>query len=113
MNYRNKLNIIADILIVVSRNAKKTQIMYQANLSYKVMTRYLDEIVSASLVAFEPEQQRYILTEKGKRFQTAYREYLKTRRRIKKHLDMVQRQRLFLEEMCKNEKKDRLAIKAT
>ena len=47
MNYRGKLDIIADILTVASQNAKRTQIMYQANLSYKVMMRYLDEVVAA------------------------------------------------------------------
>jgi predicted transcriptional regulator len=40
MNYRDKLDIIADILTVASRNAKRTQIMYQANLSYKVLCDY-------------------------------------------------------------------------
>ena len=53
VNYRDRLDIIADILNVVSREAKKTQIMYQANLSYKVLQRYLNEIVDASLVTFE------------------------------------------------------------
>ena len=43
-NYRGKLDIIADILRVVSGNAKKTQIMYQANLSYRVLQKYLAEI---------------------------------------------------------------------
>ncbi|MCW4010451.1 MAG: winged helix-turn-helix domain-containing protein [Candidatus Bathyarchaeota archaeon] len=113
MNYRDKLNITADILTVVSRNAKKTQIMYQANLSYKVMTRYLNEVVSASLVSFEPEHQCYVLTAKGKRFQTAYLAYLKNRKRIEKRLDFVQRQRLLLEEMCRSRKTDRLAVEVT
>ena len=65
-NYRDRLDIIADILNVVSREAKKTQIMYQANLSYKVLQRYLNEIVQAALVRFETGSQSYMLTFKGK-----------------------------------------------
>jgi predicted transcriptional regulator len=55
MNYRSKLDIIADILVVARNDAKRTQIMYQANLSYKVLVKYLDEVVDSSLISFEHE----------------------------------------------------------
>lgn len=100
MNYRDKLDIIADILTVASQSAKKTQIMYQANLSYKVLRRYLDEVVSASLLGFENEQQRYVLTVKGKEFLTAYKEYFRTNKNFQKQLDDVRTKRKVLEELC-------------
>ena len=102
-NYRSRLDIIADILQVVSQNAKKTQIMYQANLSYKVLQRYLGDITSASLINFETEEQCYVLTQKGQDFLQAYKDYAKTNKSIEKHLNDVDNKKKSLEELCSNE----------
>ena len=99
-NYRGRLDIIADILQVASRNAKKTQIMYQANLSYRVLQRYLAEIIEASLINFEYEKQCYMLTAKGREFLDAYQEYSKTNRHMEKRLDDVRTKKKVLEELC-------------
>jgi predicted transcriptional regulator len=99
MTYRNKLDISADILTVASRNAKRTQIMYQANLSYKVMRKYLDEVVSASLRHFETEQQCYLLTAEGKEFLVAYKEYCRTHKHVKKGLGEICTKRKILEDL--------------
>ena len=64
-SYRDKLDIIADILNVASRKPKKTQIMYQANLSFRLLQKYLAELSGASLICFEDETQCYALTSKG------------------------------------------------
>jgi len=98
--YRGRLDIIADILNVASRNAKKTQIMYQANLSYSVMQRYLAEIVEAQLIAFEDEKQHYSLTSKGQGFLDAYEKYSKTNKHIEKRLNDVASKKKALEELC-------------
>jgi len=37
--YRDRLQIIADILSVVRDGAKKTHVMYQANLSFTLLKR--------------------------------------------------------------------------
>jgi predicted transcriptional regulator len=100
MNYRDRLDIIADILTVASQNPKKTQIMYKANLSYKVLRRYLDEVTSSSLLNFENQQQRYVLTVKGKEFLAAYAEYLRTNKNCEEHLNNVEKKRKALEELC-------------
>ena len=102
-SYRTRLDIIADILQVVSQNAKKTQIMYQANLSYKVLQRYLSSVTAASLVDFENEEQCYVLTPKGQEFLEAYREYERTNRSIEKRLNDVNSKKKCLEELCSNE----------
>jgi predicted transcriptional regulator len=102
MNYRDKLEIIADVLTVASRNAKQTQIMYQANLSYKVMRRYLDQVVEASLVNFYPEGQYYMLTEKGKTFLATFRDYFKTSKTIEKHLEEMRSKKRILEDLCRS-----------
>jgi predicted transcriptional regulator len=58
--YRDRLAIIADILEVANRSVKKTQIMYQANLSYKVLQKYLTELSEATLLEFQ-EAKKAIL----------------------------------------------------
>jgi len=102
-SYRGKLDIIADILNIASRNAKKTQIMYQANLSYKVLQRYLTEIMEASLISFESAKQYYMLTPKGREFLDAYKKYSRTNKSMEKRLNDVCTKRKALEGLCSNE----------
>ena len=83
-SYRGKLDIIADILSVANRKPKKTQIMYQANLSFRLLQKYLAEMSGASLICFENETQCYALTSKGEAFLEAYRQYSKTNRQAEK-----------------------------
>ena len=100
VNYRDRLDIIADILNVASREAKKTQIMYQANLSYKVLQRYLSEIVTASLIRFEDNKQCYLLTGKGHEYLDAYKEYARYSKTMEKRLNDFSVKRKILENLC-------------
>jgi predicted transcriptional regulator len=102
-NYRGRLDIIADILSVASRSARRTQIMYQANLSYRLMQRYLSEIAGAQLISFEDEKQCYSLTEKGREFLEAYEKYSRTSKYAEKRLNDVATKRRVLEELCPGE----------
>jgi predicted transcriptional regulator len=99
-NYRGRLDIIADILNVVKRKAKKTQIMYQANLSFKVLQRYLAEIMGASLVNFDDGANCYVLTEKGFKFLSAYQKYSKTNKHIENRINEARSKKDFLEKLC-------------
>ena len=99
-NYRDRLDIIADILQVASRDAKKTQIMYQANLSYKVLQRYLNEVTDASLIRFEGSRQSYMITSKGQEYLLAYKGYSRTNKSIEKRLNDFSIKRKALEELC-------------
>lgn len=101
-SYRRRLDIIADILQVVSQNAKKTQIMYQANLSYKVLQRYLRDITASSLIEFETSEQCYTLTSKGRDFLDAYKDYNKTNKSVEKRLNDVDSMKKNLEDLCSN-----------
>jgi predicted transcriptional regulator len=100
VSYRERFDIIADILNVAVRNAKKTRIMYQANLSYDVLQRYLTEVVAWSLVSFDRQSQSYVLTPKGQKFLYAYKEYSKTRQHVEKRLNDVATKRKVLEQLC-------------
>jgi predicted transcriptional regulator len=98
-SYRRRLDIIADILLVASRGAKKTQIMYQANLSYKLLTKYLAEIRKAYLVSFERKQRCYMLTSKGLEFLERYKDYSRYNKHVTKRLNDVSVKRKALEEL--------------
>lgn len=97
--YRDRLQIIASILSIASRRAKKTQIMYQANLSYKLLCRYLNEVQDAGLVYYA-NGACYELTTKGKEFLSRHEEYSRRRKSLEEHLDHVSGQKAALEEMC-------------
>ncbi len=100
-SYRSRLDIIADMLRVVrGGGAKKTQIMYQANLSYRLLTKYLNEVVEACLVRFEHSDGCYVLTAKGRKFLVRYREYARRNRSVERRLNDVRNERRVLEELC-------------
>jgi predicted transcriptional regulator len=103
-NYRQRIDIIADILEVVSSDAKKTQIMFKANLSYKVLTKYLSEVLEASLITFEHERRCYTLTNKGHDFLETYKVYCKTNKHVKKRLNDIVTKKKVLEELCPDRK---------
>jgi len=97
--YRDRLQIIARILSVASGGAKKTRIMYQANLSYKLLCQYLDDVLDAGLVCFE-KGELYVLTDKGKEFLDRHEEYSKRRKSLEQHLNNVNGEKAALEKMC-------------
>jgi predicted transcriptional regulator len=99
-NYRSRLDIIADILQVVSQKPKKTQIMYQANLSYKVLMKYLKEVRNASLINFEHEKKCYRLTSKGNKFLEAYKRYSRHQRQLERQQNEAENKKQVLEELC-------------
>lgn len=99
-SYRDRLDIIADILNVASERSKKTRIMYQANLSYKLLCKYLPEVLRAYLVRFEREERCYVLTHKGQAFLEQYREYSKHSKSVETHLNEANARRKELEELC-------------
>lgn len=98
--HRDRLAILANILSVVGDNngAKKTHIMYQAYLSYKLLIQYLKDVTDAGLVTCGDENC-YALTVKGQKFLDAYHEYCKTNRYVEKQLNDVLTKRRTLEKL--------------
>jgi len=101
-SYRGKLDIIADVLKAARDGAKKTWIMYKSNLSYELLTKYLDEIMAAELMVFEAETQRYIITAKGREFLVKYKEYSRHSRRLERQLEEVKNRKRTLEDIYLN-----------
>lgn len=97
--YRDRLQIVADILSIASRRTKKTQIMYQANLSYKLLCLYLGKVLDAGLVNSDNDNC-YVLTAKGKEFLNRHEMYSKRCKSLEEKLIHVSNEKTTLEEMC-------------
>jgi predicted transcriptional regulator len=97
--YRSKLQIIADILSVASKGAKKTWIMYQANLSYALLNRYLTEVMDAGLVSFVGSGDCYKITRKGQEFLDKFSGYFERRRRLEEQINDMNSEKMDLEKM--------------
>ncbi|MEM2102121.1 MAG: winged helix-turn-helix domain-containing protein [Candidatus Bathyarchaeia archaeon] len=98
--YRNRIEIIADILNIVRDGARKTQIMYKGNLSYKLLTRYMGEVIGAGLVCVGEKTSIYRLTEKGENFLRYFESYLASRTAVDQHLNNIKNTKAMLEDMC-------------
>ena len=59
---RNSLGIIADILRIAKGGAKKTQIVYSANLNFKLLREYVEKLEEAGLVEVENRTRGQIRT---------------------------------------------------
>lgn len=100
MGYRRKLDIIADVLHVASQGARKTQIMYQANLNHRLLKKYLAEVSRACLISFERRKRCYVLTSKGEQFLEVYKRYSQRSKRVEKHINEVDGEKKVLEGLC-------------
>jgi len=71
---RNNSDIIAEILRIARKGAKKTRIVYGANLNFKMLREYLERLEKAGLIARSPNDSGMVkTTEKGWRYLQQYR----------------------------------------
>jgi predicted transcriptional regulator len=73
--------------------------MYQANLSFRVLQKYLAETSQASLICFKDESHCYALTSRGQEFLEAYKQYSKTNKQAEKIMDEVHSKKQALEKL--------------
>lgn len=98
---RGRLEIIRDMLYAASEKTKKTRIMYQANLSYQLLEKYLKSLLESGLVE-RVDDSFYLITWRGKEFLQTYDDYLERCRRLGEEIRGVRKDRLLLENMCFN-----------
>jgi predicted transcriptional regulator len=98
LKYRQRINIIADILNVAGSGAKKTKIMYVANLSYQLLEKYLEETVNIGFVRFNGNG--YEVTEKGRLFLEKYAQFSSRYSELKSELEIMMFEKEVLERMC-------------
>ena len=70
---RNNLDICADLLNVAKSGAKKTQLVYKANLNFKIIKKYITRLSEYGFL--DSEGGQYFTTDKGNRFLTQYHEF--------------------------------------
>lgn len=64
---RSKFEIIAEILRVCKGGARKTRIVYNANINFKLASQYLEKLKSCGFIELR-EGLIYTTTERGRRF---------------------------------------------
>jgi predicted transcriptional regulator len=101
---RGKLDIVREMLSIASVKVRKTRIMYQANLSFVQVERYLQSLLENGLVE-SFDGSFYLITPKGKEFLQMYTEYLTRVRRLGEEAAETEKSRVQLESMCVNNKK--------
>jgi predicted transcriptional regulator len=70
---RNDLDICADILQVARAGAKKTQIVYQANLNFKIVKGYLQRLIANGMLSPSQGEKLFVTTSAGIDFLERYR----------------------------------------
>lgn len=73
MTRRNNLDICADILRIAGENGgvRKTRIVYLANLNFKIVKKYLRDLIENGLLQHLGDF--YFITDKGRTFIRRYR----------------------------------------
>ena len=98
---RHSLDIVRDILFVASTSVRKTRIMYQANLSYVQVKKYLHDLLEQGLLKHD-EDSCYLVTDKGVEFLELYDNYVERCRLIKEQVHQSMKEKKILENMCSN-----------
>ena len=96
--HRTSLQILAEILKIVRGGARKTRIMYQANLSFSMLKKYLNYAQETELVVCQKNGSCYFATPKGHEFLEKYERYLLRNRQVEDQLQSVAKERTMLEE---------------
>ena len=75
--YRNRIDIIAQLLDAASSPTTKTKMMYKAMLSYEQLKEYLLMLAENNLIAYDKLTQMFTSTDKGFQFVKMYEELSK------------------------------------
>ena len=102
---RSKIEIVRDMLSIVSVSVRKTRIMYQANLNYGQLEKYLRGLLEQGLVKRD-DDSCYLITWKGKKFLQMCTDYTERCRRIGSDINEARKDRLLLENMCFNNERN-------
>ncbi len=71
---RNFLVIAAQILESCRQGAKRTHVLYRANLSFQQLNRYMRLLEARNLLRYDAVSRQYKITERGLSFLVDYRD---------------------------------------
>ena len=98
MGKRRRVDILADVLEVAVKGAKKTRIMNNANLSHSLLEKYLKDTVGIGFLQLS--NGSYETTEKGRKFLEMYAQFSSKHARLRKELEAQQSELKVLERFC-------------
>jgi len=99
---RCSLDIAREVLFIASVRARKTRIMYGANLSFRQVQKYLNTLLNNGLL--EHVDSGYLVTEAGREFLSLYEKYLEQSKDLRHEVERNTKNKLQLENMCFNNK---------
>jgi predicted transcriptional regulator len=99
---RSEAEIVADILAVIFDGARKTRIMYGANLSYALTRRYLNKLLECKLIQYDEEAKKYLLTRTGRRYLDEYAVYKNIEENLISQTSLFEEKRGILMQMLVN-----------
>lgn len=88
--YRDRLEIIENILICAGNGSRKTRIMYGANLSTVQLKRYLEMLVKIGCLVKDDDSQLYRITTKGRDMLEAIYEVSQAKDNLKKSQEKLE-----------------------
>jgi predicted transcriptional regulator len=86
---RSSIDIVANILEIAKDGAKKTRIMYLANLSYELFKKYLNFSMDKNFLEYNSIEKKYKTTNKGLDFLKNYYKFKKIEEKYKKELKAI------------------------
>jgi len=92
--YRDRIEITANILEIAKDGSRKTRIMYLGNLSFDLVQKYLSQLEQLNLVEVKGTpsgEKMYYMTQKGERFLADFRE-------LQKHAEIADTKKQVLED---------------
>ncbi len=99
MKYRRRFDILADIIRVASAGARKTKIMYFANLSFALLNKYLEDALHLGFLQLNSGQ--YLSTKKGAAFLERYSEFSSRYSTVEADLERLKGEAEVLDKMCR------------
>ena len=91
--YRNKIEITANILELAKQGSRKTRIMYLGNLSFDLVQKYLKQLEQLGLVEVKDKEKGeriYNITKRGAEFLSDFYE-------LQKHSEIANNKKQILE----------------
>jgi predicted transcriptional regulator len=75
--YRNRIDIIAELLDAARGGTTKTKMMYKAMLSFGQLKDYLKMLAEHDLIIYDEGSQRFVTPDKGYLFMNRYEDLVK------------------------------------
>lgn len=106
VKYRRSFDIIAGIVRAVAKGAtRKTRIMYDANLSYRLLDKYLKKTVELGFIRLN--NNHYEVTDKGRTFLDMYTKFSNRYSNLQKEVKSMMLEMETLKKMCTTDRENK------